>query len=403
MTSFSPWWYADGALQRFLASLVESELVRLRPGTAAPSVAVDADLAHDLGADSLELMALTASVAEVLQLPQAGLLDGLLGDTRLSAWTGVVSAALEQVRPGALTFRTSGSAGTPKPCSHALVSLQQEVAELARLLPGRRRVFAAVPAHHIYGFLFTILLPAALQQDGALPVIDVRDRVAAGVLQQAAAGDLVIGHPAWWQAAMAGGAVLAGDVTGVTSTAPCPDALAHALAAAGLARLVQVYGSSETAGVGWRDSPGAPYALLPYWGRIEEDDMTLARTMADGSIARFPLQDRLAWHDRASFLPAGRRDDAVQVGGVNVFPLHVAEVLKQHPDVSDAVVRLMRGDEGARLKAYLVGEGASLASRVEAWARERLGVAERPASYTVGAELPRQRNGKLADWIIDAG
>ena len=34
--------------------------------------------------------------------------------------------------------------------------------ELARLVPGRRRILSAVPAHHIYGFLFSVLLPQDL-------------------------------------------------------------------------------------------------------------------------------------------------------------------------------------------------------------------------------------------------
>ena len=36
------------------------------------------------------------------------------------------------------------------------------------------------------------------------------------------------------------------------------------------------------------------------------------------------------------------------------------------------------------------------------WIAERLGPAERPAAFSFGPELPRQPNGKPADWIIDA-
>lgn len=35
----------------------------------------------------------------------------------------------------------------------------------------------------------------------------------------------------------------------------------------GLPRLGQVYGSSETAGIAWRDAPDAPYALIAHWTR----------------------------------------------------------------------------------------------------------------------------------------
>lgn len=403
------WWRWPGSLQRVLIHLVESELVRLRRGASAAIVATltgthasALDLVADLGADSLELMALTAVLTETLQLDQAGVLDGLLTDTRLTAWEVLIAAALDASATRAIVFRTSGSAGAPKPCMHALDTLWQEVAALAALLPARTRIVSAVPAQHIYGFLFTVLLP----QYAGLAVVDVRGQVAAGVWQAMRPGDLVIGFPEFWQAALAGatGRAAADDVIGVSSTAPCPDALAEALLGSGLHRLLQVYGSSETAGVGWRDAAAAAYRCLPYWQRVADNDAVLLRHMPDGGVKTYPLQDRLAWCD-GGFLPAGRLDDAVQVGGINVFPARVADLLRQHPLVADAAVRLMRADEGARLKAFVVGVGdvskRTLITQLDGWLRPQLAVAERPASYTVGAALPRQRNGKLADWIID--
>lgn len=414
-----PWWQAGGALRRFLADLIEGELSRLRHAPVLVRTGT-LDLVADLGADSLELMALCAALAEALQLGHAGLLDGLLADTRLDSWVARTAAALDADADAAaaadpaaaqLSFRTSGSAGLPKPCVHGVANLWQEVAALAALLPGRRRIVSAVPAHHIYGFLFTVLLPQQAGAAGqALPLCDVRGQLPAAVWQNAAPGDLVVGYPEFWQAALAGaaGAPMAADVVGVSSTAPCADTLAAALTAAGLARLLQIYGSSETAGVGWRDAAGAPYRLLPFWQRqAGADAHALHRTLADGSTRVLWLQDRLAWREDGGFMPAGRLDEAVQVGGINVFPAALAELLRQHPAVQDAAVRLMRPDEGERLKAFVVArDGASeqsLTAQLDDWLRTRVASAARPASYTFGACLPRQRNGKLADWIIDAG
>jgi 4-coumarate--CoA ligase len=396
-----PWWRATGALAAFLASLVEGELGQLRPGRAPGQIADDCDLAAGLGADSLELMALTAAVADVLQLPQAAMLDGLLTDPRMAAWTETVMQALETAQPEALCFRTSGSAGRPKPCRHEMVSLWQEVEQLAALLPDTRRIVSLVPAHHIYGFLFTVLLPQAL---GDVAVLDARGRVAAGVWQDLRAGDVVIGFPDVWQAALAGSAAVPAGVTGVTSTAPCSQALADSLVQRGLARLLQVYGSSETAGVGWRDRADQPYRCFPYWQRVADDEALLARVQPDGSRQLHRLQDRLVWQDDGHFLPAGRIDAAVQVGGVNVFPERVAATLRAHPLVQDAAVRLMRPDEGARLKAFIVpvaGAPGDVLAMLDAHARAQLSSAERPAAYNLGAALPRQRNGKPADWMIE--
>jgi acyl-coenzyme A synthetase/AMP-(fatty) acid ligase len=96
---------------------------------------------------------------------------------------------------------------------------------------------------------------------------------------------------------------------------------------------------------------------------------------------------------------------AVQVGGINVFPGKVAEVLKEHPAVLDACVRLMRPDEGNRLKAFVVARApdadlGALEQQLIGWTRDRLGAPERPLAFSFGAQLPAQANGKPADWII---
>ena len=403
----APWWSWPGALQRFVSGLVEAELTRLRPGRAVSrDWASGSDLVADFGADSLELMALTATLAQTLQLEQAEMLNGLLADTRIDAWVALTAVALDAGSgPAAIAFRSSGSAGAPKVCVHTLATLWQEVAALAALLPARTRIVSAVPAHHIYGFLFTVLLPQQMR----VPLLDVSGQLAPATWQGLGVGDLVIGYPEFWQAALAGADMRGcpGNIVGVSSTAPCPDPLAAALEAAGLARLVQVYGSSETGGVGWRDRAAAPYRRLPHWRRDPHDDMVLLRAMPDGASVAYPLQDRLAWDDAGGFVPAGRIDAAVQVGGVNVYPARVSALLRSHPLVADAAVRLMRPDEGGRLKAFIVATGAesehALTAQLEALLREQTVAAERPASYTFGAALPRQRNGKLADWIIDDG
>ena len=143
------------------------------------------------------------------------------------------------------------------------------------------------------------------------------------------------------------------------------------------------------------------------------DGAQLERCGADGRRRSFALQDRLAWSAPGRFRPMGRIDHAVQVGGVNVFPGYVADVLRMHPKVADASVRAMRPDEGRRLKAFVVPragaplegspEASALRAELGAWMAERLSTPERPAAYSFGAALPRQASGKLSDWIIDAG
>jgi long-chain acyl-CoA synthetase len=395
------WWTRGNFLERVVTDLLAAELGRMRPGRPPPAApwALDVEFVRDLGADSLDLMGLGTALVDTLHL-DAGIDERLLARPRPADWVEIARAGLDACG-SALTFRTSGSSGDPKRCTHALATLGQEAEALAALVPGRRRILSAVPSHHIYGFLFTVLLPQRL---GELAVIDIRQAAPSALAGLVRAGDLIVAHPAWWEAAARCAPAFAADVVGVTSTAPCPDAFADALAAAGL-RLLQVYGSSETAGVGWREGADTPFALLPHWTRADERD-ALLRMLPDGSTRCYPLQDRLDWTDTRHFLPAGRIDAAVQVGGTNVFPAYVADVLAQHPDVREAAVRLMRPDEGRRLKAYVVARrGAdidALRAGLPAWVRQRLAPPECPVAWTFGPRLPRQASGKPADWIIDA-
>jgi 4-coumarate--CoA ligase (photoactive yellow protein activation family) len=415
------WWAHGDTLARVVTDLLAAELAQMRPGRppAALPWSLETRFVEHLGADSLELMGLGTALAEALQLQRGGIDEQLLARPCLGDWIASARAGLDAAAAPALTFRTSGSSGSPKRCTHALATLEQEVAALAPLVPGRRRVLTAVPSHHIYGFLFTVLLPRRLARldvagrSDALKVVDVRRAGPAALASLARPGDLVVAHPGWWEAAarfaptggtdIAGADIAAADIVGVTSTAPCPDPVADGLAAAGL-RLLQVYGSTETAGVGWRDRTGAPFTLLPYWTRTD-DPGTLARALPDGSTRRHPLQDRLEWTDATRFLPAGRIDAAVQVGGTNVFPAYVADVLAGHPQVREAAVRLMRPDEGRRLKAFIVAQpGAdvdALRAELPGWIAARLAAPERPVAWTFGPRLPRQASGKPADWIID--
>jgi 4-coumarate--CoA ligase (photoactive yellow protein activation family) len=417
-------------LHRVVTDLLAAELAQLRPGRPlSPPQSLpqgsshwppDTQFARDLGVDSLELMGLGTALVEALHLQRGGIDERLLARPSVGDWIASARAGLAAcARAGAdadapaLTFRTSGSSGSPKRCTHALAALEQEIAALAPLVPGRRRVLSAVPGHHIYGFLFTVLLPrwlAGAQAAGGvepvepIEVVDVRRAGPAALAGLARAGDLVVAHPGWWEAAARVAPAFAADVVGVTSTAPCADALADTLAGAGL-RLLQVYGSSETAGVGWRDRAGAPFTLLPHWTRTA-DPASLDRTLPDGATRRYPLQDRLDWSGATHFLPQGRLDAAVQVGGTNVFPAYVADVLALHPQVQAAAVRLMRPDEGQRLKAFVVarpGAGVdALRAELPGWVAARLTAPERPVAWTFGPHLPRQASGKPADWIIDA-
>ena len=56
----------------------------------------------------------------------------------------------------------------------------------------------------------------------------------------------------------------------------------------------------------------------------------MRRKLPNGTLWTVPLQDDHIWPDERHFIPQGRKDYAVQVGGVNVYPAHVEKVLASH-------------------------------------------------------------------------
>ena len=415
-TAARPWHDRPGALVRFISDLVTDELARLRPGSslALPPRPWPASLPLDedgLGLDSLDRMAVAAALSEALHLHESGIEDLLLAQRSFGEWVEIAAESLRRF-DAALTFRTSGSTGTPKPCSHMLAALEHEVEALAGLPPLRGavgRVLAAVPSHHIYGFLFTQLLPSRLR---ATETVDVRGLTSPVLRHQLRAGDLVIGHPAFWRLFVEHGrnTSLPRGVRGVSSTAPCPDVLARDLVDQGLESLLQVYGSSETAGIGWRDCAGNAFVLFPHWQRRDacaaEAMSTLRRSGPGGPFAPVLLLDHLDWLDADRFTVGGRADAAVQIGGVNVFPSQVRQCLCDHPAVANAAVRPMAAHEGDRLKVFVVPRHGVNADRdalrveLDAWMRTRLSAPARPRAIDFGPALPVDGRGKDCDWSI---
>ncbi len=389
-------------MRRFVCDLLADELRRLRPGrpSVSPPWPDDLRLATDLGVDSLEQLQLATALGQAIHLELAGIDDALNVRPTIGAWLDLVAASCAAYS-ARLTFKTSGTTGHPTWCTHDLADLRAEIAVVAELLGPRRRVIAAVPSHHIYGFLFTVLLPLLLGAE----VLDLRSHAPARLVAAAGDGDLVVGHPEYWSAVVRGGPRLAPGIVGVSSTAPCPPATAAAARGCGIARFVEVYGSSETAGIGWRDDPAAAYALFPYWRHVT-GTRELVRAGATGE-RRVTLPDDVHWDDARRLRPIGRPAGVVQVGGVNVWPQAVAAALLRRPGVAAAAVRLMNPHEGTRLKAFVVptdptAPTATLAAELWAWIDAELAPAERPKSIVFGPALPVGPLGKAADWFIDA-
>ncbi|MEM9425096.1 MAG: AMP-binding protein [Pseudomonadota bacterium] len=344
-----------------------------------------------LGLDSLSTISAATAVARFFDMGVSGLDDYLVFDETLGEWGNRVAQHLDTLGPDAtLVFETSGSTDNPKSVRKSLAELQFEVLALgATVVPkGTRRIVSLVPARHIFGWLFTVQLPAKFR----IPVFEATFRGTATVFEQLGSGDFVVGTPFNWEMLRSLGRDFPPGVRGVTAAGPMAPELRSGLKTAGLVSLLEVFGSTETGGIGWRADGESDFKLLPHCSRF-----------GDCLVSKFsgiplPLQDHLDWRDACRFLPRERIDHAVQIAGVNVSLRKVRDVLCASDLVDDAAVRL----EGNRLKAFVVPASSiaieQLVQALEMHMSQALEPAARPAHYDFGEELPRNAMGKPSDW-----
>lgn len=350
-----------------------------------------------LGFDSLSRIDLISAFNARFGLHRSGVEDYMFVQPVLGVWGDLLATHFDRVAPDVpIAFHTSGSTGTPKVLEHPLALLREETeVQIAESLPpDLTRIVALVPPHHIYGFLFTVLLPSKL----GVPVLDLTGKGPGALSREVASGDLVVGTPHLFSHVLpllsGGSDPVPEGVHALTSTAPAPPELWQAVTQAGLASLTEIYGSSETCGVGHRAAADAPFRLLSSFTPGNPP-------LRDGSP--IDLQDLLAWEGDC-FRVTGRRDKAVMVAGHTVSLEAVRHALEAHPQVIEAQVRQQDQEAGGRLKAFVVPQPGADTEALETALRQQMDAdhapAARPVHYSFGAGLPRNAMGKHVDWTV---
>ena len=355
-----------------------------------------------LALDSLTCMQLATAAAMWCNAQDTGFEDLFLAKRNAQGWADAMQRARSAGAKG-FTFSTSGSTGTRQHIRHAHDSLIYEAHSWAQVLCASAlpvsRIITLVPCHHIYGFIWGVLVPRAL----GVPVIDASHEALPELLD----GDLLVGVPDQWQWLARSGRANVAPVQGVTSTAPMSGPVhkrlitAEGAALAWLSRLMQIYGSTQTGGIAWRDHPDTPYTLAPGRSRSAAGDVELL--LPGGALVSLGLQDEVRWTGTNQFELLRRTDSCVQVGGHNVSLAWVREQLLAYPAVEDASVRLDTAALIPRLKAFVVLKAPAnqaLQTGVQKWALENLPWYAALGSICYGVELPRNAMGKPSDWPV---
>ncbi|MES2117925.1 MAG: AMP-binding protein, partial [Pseudomonadota bacterium] len=220
----------------------------------------------------------------------------------------------------ALVVFTSGSTGAAQAIPKQLSQLASEVAALQTLFgaaAGDGAVLATVSHQHIYGLLFKVLWPLASGRAIHAHSISYPEQLAAAL---AAGPCVLVASPAhlkrlpehldWRAAAQHLRAVFSSGGPLAPETAQATGRL--------LGRIpVEVYGSSETGGVAWRqrgpDSDESWLAFPTVQWRLADDQRLEVRSPHLADDNWLPLADRAGRHDGGRFLLLGRSDRIVKI------------------------------------------------------------------------------------------
>jgi len=255
----------------------------------------------------------------------------------------------------AAIFFTSGSSGQPKPVIKSLAQIEDEIQTQIPLwhpiMPQGARMIGLVSHQHIYGLIFRIIWPVITKQTFSADPTPFWDMILADM----APGDVLITSPAQLK-----------NLHPDLETAPRlslvlssggPLDLATAQEATRVLGVcpTEIYGSTETGGIAWRQQTGPLSAWTPLPGlQTSLNDAGCLRVCARHIAGDdwYQTEDRATIDsDTGCFTLHGRADRVVKVEGKRISLGAVEQHLRQSDLVQDAVALL--ADENDRRLAVV--------------------------------------------------
>ncbi|OGR96412.1 MAG: hypothetical protein A2016_12950 [Elusimicrobia bacterium GWF2_62_30] len=285
----------------------------------------------------------------------------------------------------ALWLYTSGSAGGRKGVPKTLANIEEELAALERTFGpavGDSAVLATVSHQHIYGLLFRLFWPLCSGRPFISETPLLWDELPSGGPLPPAV--CLVSSPAHLNRVCSPGADInppPGCRAVFSSGAPLAAEAALAIRARWGLPVREVFGSTETGGVGWRVQSG-PEAS-PLWAPLPGVRVSASRggrLRVSSPFVSPPLSGGWrAMGDRGEVLPdgrfgsAGRVDRVVKVAGKRLSLDEMERRLKGHPWVAAAVLSVL--EDGPPGRAFI---GALLV--LNPAGKENLAAGGRPAA-----------------------
>jgi 4-coumarate--CoA ligase (photoactive yellow protein activation family) len=245
---------------------------------------------------------------------------------RIEEWVLQIFRAREKNNL-AICFQTSGTTGAAKSVRHSMVLMEREINFLTQHFKQVRTIIPFVPSYTIYGFLFTVWLPEKLKAIVTYPS-DIN-------WTKESQSSLIVASPFQWQWLLKSMPTNSVSFLGVSSSAPLYKDLFQTILNKGIL-LTEIYGSTETLGVAFRQHWEDPFTLFPYWQLMKDGpDSTIQDRESQQVI---PLMDMVKQYSSDNFTLIGRKDKQVKIAGMLVDTDHITTVINGFPNVSACMV-----------------------------------------------------------------
>ena len=300
------------------------------------------------------------SVAGANEMPATLIQDVLAGDATDAENDCEIKFGKFDKSKAEMVMYTSGTTGEPKAVYKRFLQFENELFELVKVFGNdwvNRKVYSTVNHHHIYGLLFTALLPIAT----GLPFRRHRIDFPTELVNIAGEAAVIASSPAFLKRLSAEtDKPIDFKCTPIiySSGGPLPEEVARKANELTGFWTMEIYGSTETGGIAYRQSKNGPV-----WTPFEVCKMSVAENGCLNIKSSYILEpegfttgDLVDLYDDGRFLLKGRSDSIVKIEEKRISLPEVEMRLKQTGVVQDVRVVPMVGKRQYLAAAIVLNE-----------------------------------------------
>lgn len=337
--------------------------------------------------------------SEVKGLAAVRIADGL---SVPPPFEGPIDSQVEALEDAHILLQTGGTTGQPRLWQKTAGNLLGEVAGHVRALQleSGDHILATVTPHHIYGLLFSVLLPlvsgATVERVSPFFPQEIATRI------EKTAATILVSTPAHLRALSA--SLTSGHQLRLVLSSGAPLSAADAagfFACTGLWPL-EVYGSTETGGIAVRRQDVADAAWAPLPGvdcRVDGEFLCVRSAFVSPDAGKdqdgfFRTADRAQARPDGTFALLGRADGVVKVGGKRVALPDIEKIIAALDQVQDAVVIALPSESGRGQEIVALVASDRLAGDITRELRDKLPSPSWPRRLRCVPAIPTTAAGK---------